>query len=121
VRRLAFLSPASPSLRILEVRGSVPNGSTPIGPARALVVGDTSADLSGCRVYDMSAALVAIEVESEELLRRITELTEFPAVGSILRGVPSVIERHGDGFRLLVPQELSHYASSTIDDLRTGL
>jgi hypothetical protein len=119
--RLAFLSPESPPLRILEVRGGVPDGSIPIGPDRALVVGDGAASLDGYRVYDMSAALVAIEVESDALLRRVTELSEFPAVGSILRGVPAVIERRGDGFRLLVPQELSQYASETIDDLRSGL
>lgn len=119
--RLAFLSPVSPSLRILEVRGGVPDGSIPIGPDRALVVGETSADLAGFRVYDLSAALVAIEVESEALLRRVTELSEFPAAGSILRGVPAVIEPRGGGFRLFVPQELSQYAAETIDDLRGRL
>ena len=119
--RLAFLSPESPPLRILEVRGGVPEGSIPIGPDRALVVGDTATSLDGYRVYDLSAALVAIEVESEALLRRISELTEFPAAGSILRGVPAVIERRGEGFRLFVPQELSQYVAETIDDLRSGL
>jgi hypothetical protein len=121
VTRLSFLSPVSPPLRILEVRGGVPAGSIQIGPDRALVVGDSAADLDGYRVYDMSAALVAIEVESEALLRRLTELTELPAVGSVLRGVPAVTERHGAGFRLFVPQELSQYAAETIDDLRRGL
>jgi hypothetical protein len=121
VTGLLFLSPVSPSLRILEVRGGVPDGSIPIGPNRGLVVGETSADLSGYRVYDMSAALVAIEIDSEELLRRVTELTEFPAAGSILRGVPAVIEEHGGGFRLFVPQELSRYVAETIDDLRSGV
>jgi hypothetical protein len=121
VTRLGFLSPVSPPLRILEVRGGVPDGSIPIGRESALVVGETTADLTGYRVYDRSAALVAVEVESDELLRRITELTEFPAVGAILRGVPAVIERRGDGFRLFVPQELSQYVAEAIDDLRSGL
>jgi hypothetical protein len=121
VTRLGFISPVSPPLRILEVRGGVPDGSIPIGPDRALVVGDTPANLGGYRVYDMSAALVAIEVESEALLRRVTELTEFPAAGSILRGVPAVIEPRGSGFRLFVPQELSRYVAETIDDLRRAL
>ena len=119
--RLAFLSPVSSPLRVLEVHGGVPDGSIPIGPDRALVVGDFTGDLEGYRVYDMSAALVAIEVESEALLRRVTELTEFPAVGSILRGVPAVIESRGAGFRLFVPQELSQYVAETIEDLRSGL
>ena len=119
--RLAFLSPGSPTLRILEVHGGIPEGSIPIGPDRALVVGDAEHALNGYRIYDMSAALVAVEVESEELLPRITELTDFPAAGSVLRGVPAVIERHGDGFRVFVPQELSQYVTETIDDLRSGL
>ena len=119
--RLAFLSPESPSLRILEVRGGIPEGSILIGPDRALVVGEVDASLDGYRVYDMSAALVAIDVDSEELLRRVTELTEFPAAGSILRGVPAVIERRGEGYRLFVPQELSQYVRETIDELRSGL
>ena len=119
--RLSFLSPVSPPLRILEVRGGVPEGSIPVGPDRALVVGDGAAVPGGYRVYDLSAALVAIEVESEALLRRVTELTEFPAAGSILRGVPAVIEQRGAGFRLFVPQELSQYVAETIDDLRSGL
>jgi hypothetical protein len=121
VTRLSFLSPVSPPLRILEVRGGVPDGSIPIGPDRALVVGESSADLDGYRVYDMSAALVAIEVESEALLRRVTELTQLPAAGSILRGVPAVIERRGGRFRLFVPQELSHYVADTIGQLRSAL
>ena len=119
--RLSFLSPVSPPLPLLEVRGGIPAGSIPIGPDRALVVGEIEADLDGYRVYDMSAALVAIEVESDALLQRITELTEFPAAGSILRGVPAVIERRGGGFRLFVPQELSQYVSETIDQLRGAL
>jgi hypothetical protein len=121
VTRLSFLSPVSPPLRILEVRGGLPDGSIPIGPDRALVVGDTAADLDDYRVYDMSAALVAIEVESKALLRRVTELTEFPAAGAILRDVPAVIEQRGSGFRLFVPQELSRYVAETIDDLRRAL
>lgn len=118
--RLSFLSPVSPPLRILEVRGGVPAGSLQVGPDRALVVGETSADLTGYRVYDVSAAFVAVEVENEALLSRVTELTEFPAVGSILRGVPAVIERHGGGYRLFVPQELSQYVSETIDGFRSA-
>ena len=31
------------------------------------------------------------------------------------------VDEHAGGFRLFVPQELSQYASETIDDLRSGL
>jgi hypothetical protein len=120
VSRLGFLSPPSPPLRLLEVRGGIPDGAIPVGPDRGLLVGDVDVDLNGYRVYDMSAALVAFEVEAA-LLPRLTELQDFPAVGSILRGVPAVIERHGDGYRLFVPQELGQFVRETIDDLRSGL
>jgi hypothetical protein len=121
VSRLSFLAPEAPDLRVLEVRGGVPDGALPLGPRRALVVGESAANLEGYRVYDLSAAYVAVHVESEALLRRVTELRELPAVGSILRGVPAVIERVDDGFRLLVPQELSRFVRETIDDLRSAL
>jgi hypothetical protein len=115
------MSPASPPLRILEVRGGIPEGAIPIGPERGLLVDAAGVDLNGYRVYDMSAALVAVHVESEALLRRITELRDFPAVGSILRGVTAVIEPRDDGFRLFVAQELAQFVTETIDDLRSGL
>jgi hypothetical protein len=114
------MSPLSPPLRLLEVRGGIPDGAIPVGPDRALLVGDVDVDLNGYRVYDMSAALATIEIEAA-LLPRLTELEDFPAVGSILRGVPAVIEPRGDGYRLFVPQELGQFVRETIDDLRSGL
>jgi sarcosine oxidase gamma subunit len=124
VSRLAFLSPPSPSLRILEVRGGIPAGSIPIGRDRALVVGETSARLEGYRVYDMSAALVALEVDGEELMRRLTELDldALPAVGAVARGTTAVIERvDGARFRLLVPQELAQYVAEFVADAAEGI
>jgi hypothetical protein len=124
VSRLGFLSPASPALRILEVRGGVPAGSVPLGRDRALVVGDVPLDLAGYRVYDMSAALVAIEVEGEELMRRLTELDldALPAVGAVARGTTAVIERlDGERFRLLVPQELAQFVAEFVADAAEGL
>ena len=114
------MSPLSPPLRLLEVRGGIPEGAIPVGPDRGLLVGDVDVDLSGYRVYDMSAALATVEVEAA-LLPRLTELEHFPAIGSILRGVPAVIEPRGDGYRLFVPQELGQFVRETIDDLRRGL
>jgi sarcosine oxidase gamma subunit len=114
---LAFLSPESPELRILELRGGVPDGSIPIGPDRALVVGEVAANLDRYRVYDMSAALVALEVEGAELMRRLTELDldALPAIGAVARGTTAVIERlERERFRLLVPQELAQYVAEFI-------
>ena len=97
------------SLGKLEVRGDIDALETvsgehvvPLGPGRALLVvhGSPAAArvrlrASGYRVYDVTAALAAFEIEGEDLLRRLTELDlrELPAVGSIARGTPAVIER----------------------------
>src|SRR5262249_21363148 len=124
VSRLAFLSPESPPLRILEVRGGVPDGSIRIGSDRALVVGGGPADLDGYRVHDMSAAPVAVEGEGAELMRRLTELDldALPAIGAVARGTTAVIERlERDRFRLLVPQELAQYVAEFVADASEGL
>jgi hypothetical protein len=122
----------------LEVRGDigaleVVSGEhlVPLGPARALLVvhGSPAAArvrlrASGYRVYDVTAALAAFELEGEDLLRRLTELDlrTLPAVGSIARGTPAVIERReGDLFRLYVPQELGHFAAEVVLDMAKGL
>ena len=146
--RLAFLSPheddvpgVSPlrvqspaftdvsALGKLEVRGEVDGIS--IGPGRTLVVveGDVRAErdrlsAAGYRVYDLTGALAGLEVEGEALLRRLTELDldALPAIGSIARGTPAVIERRGgERFRLFVPQELGQYVAEVVDDLAKGL
>jgi hypothetical protein len=154
VTRLAFLSPhecddgvaiVSPlrhatsdavtdvsHLGKLEVRGGVPFEAIPIGPDRALVVVDgddvraTRDQLvaDGLRVYDMTAALAALEVEGEALMRRLTELDleRLPAVGAIARGVPALIEDRGNGrYRMFVPQELGHFVAEVVADMATGL
>ena len=93
-----------------------------ISPDRALLVGKRRPD--GPRVYDMTAALAAFEVEGEDLMRRLTELDldELPAIGSILRGTPALIERRGgERFRLYVPQELGHFVAETVVDMARGL
>jgi sarcosine oxidase gamma subunit len=151
VTRLAFLSPheadvepVSPVAHLrssaytdvsglgkLEVRGGVPAGAIPIGIDRGLVVvdGDPRAErdrltAEGYRVYDLSSALAGLEVEGERLMRRLTELDldALPAVGSVARGTPAVIERTGpERFRLFVPQELAQYVAEVVDDQAKGL
>src|SRR5207249_3228824 len=77
VQRSAFTDVST--IGKLEVRGDVEG--IPLGPGRTLVVveGDARAErdrltAAGHRVYDMTAALAALEVEGEPLLRRLTEL-----------------------------------------------
>ena len=135
--RLTFLSPheadvpGAPPLGKLEVRGAVPDGAIPVGPSRGLVVveGDPRAErdrltAAGYRVYDLTAALTSLEVEGEQLMRRLTELDldALPAIGAVARGTTAVVERLGpDRFRLHVPTELGQYVSDVIADQAQGL
>ena len=152
--RLAFLSPheaaatgVSPlrhvgggaftdvsALGKLEIRGDVDAldaDAVRIGPGRALLVVDGDVRptrdrlaSAGYRVYDMTAALAALEVEGEDLMRRLTELDleRLPAIGAIARGTAALIERlDGERFRLFVPQELGHYVAEVVTDMAQGL
>ncbi len=152
--RLAFLSPheaeaagVSPLRHVeadafndvsmlgkLEIRGDIEAldaDAIRIGPGRALLVldGDVRATRdrlvsAGYRVYDMTAALAALEVEGEDLMRRLTELDleHLPAIGAIARGTPALIERRsGERFRLFVAQELGHYVAEVVTDVAQGL
>jgi sarcosine oxidase gamma subunit len=130
VRSAAFTDVSS--LGKLEVRGeNLPEGAIPLGPNRGLLVFDGDVretrdrlTAQGLRVYDQTGALAAIEVEGEDLMRRLTELDleALPAIGAIARGTPAVIERRGgQRFRLIVPQELGHYVGEVVDDMAKGL
>jgi len=122
----------------LEVRGDVDSLAPadgeqvlPLGPRRALVVTDGPTGQArerlaeaGYRVYDQTAALAALELEGDDLLRRLTELdpATLPAVGAVARGVAAVIEpRGGERYRLYVPQELGHYVAEVVTDAARGL
>ena len=113
----------------LEVRADVDGIS--IAPGRTLVVvdGDVRAErdrltAAGHRVYDMTGALAALEVEGDDLMRRLTELDlgSLPAIGAIARGTTALIERRGpQRYRLFVPQELARYVADVVNDLAEGL
>jgi hypothetical protein len=127
VRNSAFIDVSA--LGKLEVRGEV--DGIRIAPGRTLVVvdGDVRAErdrlvAQGHRVYDMTAALAALEIEGDDLMRRLTELDldDLPAIGSIARETPALIERRGvERYRLFVPQELGHYVAEVVADLARGL
>lgn len=145
--RLAFLSPdeCAPEVAMdqsalgkLEVRGDV--GSLepkedeevlPLGPGCVLLLTDgppaaarERLTAGGFRVYDMTGALATLEVQGDDLLRRLTELDpqQLPAIGSVARGVPAVIERRGgERFRLHVPRELGEYLTEVVADLAGAL
>jgi len=122
----------------LEVRGDVEaleaaDGEQvlPLGPGRVLVVVEGSPAATrrrltagGFRVYDMTAALAALEFEGEDILRRLTDLepAQLPTTGSIARGTPAlIVQQEGGRFRLYVPQELGHFVAEVVADLDRGL
>ena len=133
--RLSFMSAARDPAR-LEVRGAVdalqPEAGErllPLGPQRALLVGARPGAherlvADGYLAYDMTAALTTVEVEGEDLLRRLTDLVpeQLPAVGSVARGTPALAEQLGDErFLLYVPRELAEYVAGVVADLERGL
>jgi hypothetical protein len=120
----------------LEVRGAVDalepaegERLLPLGPDRALLVGARSGArerlaADGFLAYDMTAALTTVEVEGDHLLRRLTDLLpeQLPAVGSVARGTPALVETVGEArFRLYVPRELCEYVAEVVADLERGL
>jgi hypothetical protein len=122
--RLGFLSPPGDGQRIYELRGDAQPGAIPIGPRRSLYVTEAAAEPPAGRVYEVTAGLAIVEVVGERLMRRLTELDldRLPAIGSVARGVTTVVERTGaDRFRLLVPRELAQYVAEVVADLEQGL
>jgi hypothetical protein len=102
-----------------------------LAPSRALLVTEGSPAAAaarlagtGLRLYDLTAALAAFELEGEDVLRRLTDLepAQLPAVGAIARGTWAVIEaRSGGRFRVFVPQELGHHVVEVVLDTLRGL
>ncbi|MFL5929442.1 MAG: hypothetical protein ACJ77E_21115 [Gaiellaceae bacterium] len=133
--RLSFLSAARDPAR-LEVRGPVESVQLaegerllPLGPGRSLLVGARAGAsdrlaADGCLAYDMTAALTTLEIDGDDLLRRLTDLVpeQLPAVGSIARGTPALVEPlDNERFRLYVPRELAEYVAEVVADLERGL
>jgi sarcosine oxidase gamma subunit len=136
---LAGLASDLSALGKLEVRGDVETVEPaegehvlPLGPGRVLVVVEGSTTEArerlaspSRRVYDRTDALAALELEGRDLLARLTDLDpdSLPAVGSIARGVRTLIERRPgeERFRLYVPRELGHYVAEVVVDMAKGL
>lgn len=118
----------------LEVRGDLADVALEAGeelvritPERGLVLVEGASAparmrlrASGLRVYDLTAAFAALEVDGEQAMRRLTDLDleRLPAAGAVARGVPALVQRlDGETFRVLVPQELGHYVAEVVEDL----
>jgi hypothetical protein len=117
----------------LEVRGPAgglaPDGAEliTITPSRALVVCEperTAAlrdSLPGV-VIDMTSALAGIELESPEVMRRLTDLdlAALPAAGKFA-GVPALVSQSDAGFRVFFPQEFGDSVVTIVRDIQEGL
>jgi hypothetical protein len=116
----------------IEVRGDVDAIDVDaevarISPRRALVLcdydrcADLRARLPGF-VIDVTGALAGLEVEGEQVLRRLTDLDldALPAAGKVAE-VPAVVLRDGDRFRVFFPQEYGHYVAEVVLDVLAGL
>lgn len=116
----------------LEVRGPAAGRTVDaeviaITPGRALVVCEPD-DIAALReslsgvVIDVTSALAGIELESPELMRRLTDLdlTALPVAGRFA-GVPALVSPCDAGFRVFFPQEFGHSVVAIVRDVQDGL
>jgi hypothetical protein len=116
----------------IEVRGDVDAIDVDaevvrITPQRALVLcryeqcAELRARLPGT-VIDMTGALAGLELESEQAIRRLTDLDldALPAAGKVAE-VPAVVLRNGPSFRIFFPQEFAHYVGEVVLDVLEGI
>jgi hypothetical protein len=116
----------------IEVRGDVDAIDVDaevvrITPQRALVLcqyeqcAELRARLPGT-VIDMTGALAGLELESEQAIRRLTDLDldALPAAGKVAE-VPAVVLRNGPRFRIFFPQEFAHYVGEVVLDVLEGI
>jgi hypothetical protein len=77
----------------------------------------------GVLAYDATGALAGIEVEGEQLMRRVTDLdlANLPAAGPLARVSALVLRDEGERFRVYVPQELGHDVALAVLDASAGL
>jgi hypothetical protein len=121
---------------IVEIRGSVEAVVAGAGeelvllsPHRAFLFthGDPAdaADrvrAGGALAYDATGALAGIAIESEQVMRRLTDLDleQIPTAGSFAH-VTALFRRGADGwFNVHVHQELGHYVAEAVLDALAG-
>ncbi len=112
------LEPGEELVRATPRRAFLLTGAAPPAAARERL------SATGLRVYDLSGALAAFELDGVQLMRRLTDLDldALPAVGPVGRGVWAIVDRLGDEtFRVLCPQELAHSLAELVLDLAAGL
>ncbi len=101
-----------------------------LSPGRSLVFPPYDDTLSlaaslterGLVAVDLTAGFAGLEVEGEQVLRRLTELDldRLPAVGSVAH-VSAILIRDGERFRLFFRQEYADYVAEVVLDALEGL
>ena len=118
----------------LEIRGRLDaidvGDVVRITPARALVLcefEETAAVRAQLRraaehVFDVTAALAGLLLRGEQLMRRLTDLDldALPAAGAVA-GVPAIVLRDADEFRVFFPQEYGDHVARVAVDAAAGL
>ncbi len=77
----------------------------------------------GVLAYDATGALAGMAIESEQVMRRLTDLDldELPTGGPFAH-VTAIFRRAADGwFEVYVQQELGHYVAEAVVDALAGL
>jgi hypothetical protein len=113
---LAAASAEEELVRLSPRRGYLFTNADPADVAERLREGGVSA-------YDATGALAGMAIESEHVMRRLTDLDlgELPTAAPFAR-VTAIVRRGGDGwFEVYVQQELGHYVAEAVLDALAGL
>ena len=122
---------------VVEIRGDLEVVATDAGeelvrlsPRRGFLFtdddpGDVAERLraAGVLAYDATGALAGMAIESEQVMRRLTDLDlgELPTAGPFAH-VTAIVLRDADGaFKVYVQQELGHYVAEAVVDAIRGL
>jgi hypothetical protein len=103
-------------VRLSPRRGYLFTDDDPAGVAERLRA-------AGVLAYDATGALAGIAIESERVMRRLTDLDldELPTAAPFAH-VTAIVRRGGDGwFEVYVQQELGHYVAEAVLDALAGL
>jgi hypothetical protein len=110
------LAPGEELIRLSPQRGFLFTENDPADVAERLRGG-------GVLAYDATGALAGMAIESESLMRRLTDLDldELPTAGPFAH-VTAIVRRDDHGwFEVYVQQELGHYVAEAVVDALAGL
>ena len=108
--------PGDDLVRLSPRRGYLFTDDNPVDVAERVRAG-------GVLAYDATGALAGMAIESEHVMRRLTDLDldKLPTAGPFAH-VTAIFRRDEDGwFEVYVQQELGHYVAEAVVDALAGL